>query len=162
MIAASSTPRPLTGRHVALGVAGFFAVVIGLDALFVTWAVQTFPGEVSERAYEDGLAYNQTLAERRAQESLGWTAQVRQGAVPGQVTASFSDAEGATLAGLTVQAALTRPATDAGAATVALRAVQPGVYAGATPLQAGAWDLKLTARDGRGRTFEATRRLVWR
>ncbi|HYE44111.1 MAG TPA: FixH family protein, partial [Caulobacteraceae bacterium] len=99
MSAQAKVPFTVKGRHVLFGVVGFFAVVIALDSLFVTWAVQTFPGEVSTRAYEDGLAYNRTLAARQEQKALGWTAKVLQGAQPGAVRVAFAGPSGETLDG---------------------------------------------------------------
>lgn len=150
------------GWHVLVSVVAFFAVVISLDMLFVVWAVDSFPGEVSGRAYEDGIAYDKTLAARRAQARLGWTARVTQGASPGQVAAEFRGPDGETLDGLTVKATFTRPATDHGRRVAVLRAAPGKPYVGAVRLDDGAWDLTLTASDARGRTFEAHRRLVWR
>jgi len=150
------------GWHVLTGVVAFFAVVIGLDALFVFWAVDSFPGEVSGRAYEDGIAYDRTLAARRAQTRLGWTARVTQGNSPGQITADISGPDGDRLKGLTVKATFVRPATDHGRMIVDLRPEPGGLYRGGARLGDGAWDLTLTAADARGRTFEAHRRLVWR
>lgn len=163
MTAAVRQPFTVKGRHVLFGVLGFFTVVVGLDSLFVVWAVQTFPGEVSSRAYEDGLAYNQAIAARKAQASLGWTAKVAQGARPGEVSVALSDAAGKPIEGLAVAARFTRPATEEGALTTTLRAsTTPGTYAGAGSAEPGAWDLHLTATDRDGRRFEAERRLVWR
>ena len=162
MTAAVRQPFIVRGRHVLFWVLGFFAVVIGLDALFVTWAVQTYPGEVSSKAYEDGLAYNRTLAERRAEQALGWTASVRQEGAPGAVGATFADAAGRPLERLRVEARFTRPATDDGAVVVAMRAGPDATYRAAPTLGAGAWDLEMTARDAQGHTFRATRRLIWR
>ncbi|MBX7248634.1 MAG: FixH family protein [Caulobacteraceae bacterium] len=154
--------RPLTGRHVLIGVVGFFAVVVGLDSLFTVWAVQTFPGEVSPHAYEDGLAYNRAIAARRTQARLGWRARVTQAGRPGAIVAAFEDAAGRPLEGLAVKAAFTRPATEAGARVITLKPDAAGAYAGTAALGGGAWDLTLTATDRQGRRFEAQRRLVWR
>ena len=162
----TDTPGPrtsvITGRHVLFAVVAFFAVVIGLDTLFTVWAVQTFPGEVSPRAYEDGLAYNRILAERRAESALGWRTRVTQGSAPGHVTARFVDAAGRPIEGLTVKAAFTRPATQSGSRTAMLTAAPADQYAGGPALADGAWDLTLTASDAQGREFQARRRLVWR
>lgn len=160
--AAAAPGFTVKGRHVLMAVVGFFVVVIGLDSLFVVWAVQSFPGEVSSRAYEDGLAYNQTLKTRRAQAALGWSTKVSQGGAPGRVGVSFTDAAGTPIEGLRVTAKFVRPTTDAGAREAALRAAAPGLYEGGPELAPGAWDLTLTAVDADGRSFEARRRLVWR
>lgn len=152
----------ITGRHVLIAVVAFFLVVIGLNTLFTVWAVQTFPGEVSPRAYEDGLAYNRILAERRAEAALGWSTRVTQGPRPGDVTVRFIDAGGKPIEGLTVKAAFTRPATRSGARAAKLTSVSVGEYTGGPALEYGAWDLTLTASDANGRAFQARRRLVWR
>ncbi len=157
----SASSFMITGRHVLFAVVAFFVVVIGLDTLFTVWAVQTFPGEVSPRAYEDGLAYNRILAERRAEAALGWSTRVAQESQPGRVSVRFFDAGGKPIEGLTVTAAFTRPATQAGSRTATLTAAA-GTYVGGPALAEGAWDLTLTASDAQGREFQARRRLVWR
>ena len=157
-----AAPKVITGRHVLIAVVAFFVLVVGLDTLFTVWAVQTFPGEVSPRAYEDGLAYNRILAERRAEAALGWTTRVTQGSEPGRVSVRFADAGGKPIEGLVVKAAFTRPATQAGSRTATLAAAPGGEYLGGPALSDGAWDLTLTASDARGREFQARRRLVWR
>jgi nitrogen fixation protein FixH len=153
--------RPLTGRHVLMITVGFFLAVFAVDGVFVYRAIATFPGEVSATAYEDGLAYDRTLAARDRSAALGWKVEVAAGAVPGRVIARISDAAGAPLAGLTVSGDLTRPATDAGRKRLEFRPLRPGVYQAEAGIGRGGWDLTLEARDGRGRAFEARRRLVW-
>lgn len=68
--------RVLRGIHVFWWVAGFFAVTIALDAMFVFWAVQSFPGEQVKNSYVLGLDYNREVARREAQRELGWSAEV--------------------------------------------------------------------------------------
>lgn len=157
----SVTAKPgfvIKGWHVLAGVVGFFAVIIGIDTLFVVQAVRTYPGEVSVTPYEDGLAYNQRIAQLEAQEALGWDAGVA--AEPGAVLVRLRDGEGRPLTGLTLTGRLQRPATEAGAQTLAFVERAPGDYA--APADAtGAWDLTVEARAGSGARFEAERRLSW-
>jgi len=159
---AHAAPKPITGKHVLWGVILFFAVVIGLDTLFTVWAVRSFPGEVSETAYEDGLKYNRTIEARQAQAALGWTAEVEAGEQPGAVRVRLAGPNGVGLEGLRVSARLERPATAAETHALTLRQVAPGLYEGAVAAGRGAWDLAIVARDARGNRFEAERRLVWR
>jgi nitrogen fixation protein FixH len=70
----SSGGWTLTGRHVLGVVVGFFAVIIALNIWFLTLAYRTFPGQVSDTPYEDGLAFNQRLAAQAAQARRGWEA----------------------------------------------------------------------------------------
>ena len=78
----SSGGWTLTGRHVLGVVVGFFAIVIALNIWFLTLAYRTFPGQVSETPYEDGVAFNRHLATQEAQARLGWEAAAAAGATP--------------------------------------------------------------------------------
>lgn len=68
--------RALRGVHVFWWVAGFFAITFALDAMFVVWAVQSFPGEQVKNSYVLGLDYNREVERRNAQQKLGWAAEV--------------------------------------------------------------------------------------
>ena len=67
-------PFRITGWHVLVSVVAFFGVVIAVDSLFLVLAYRSHPGQVSVTPYEDGLAYNRAVAQRRAQAAMGWTA----------------------------------------------------------------------------------------
>jgi nitrogen fixation protein FixH len=151
----------LKGAHVLAMVVGFFLVVIGVDAAFTVLAVRSFPGEVSRTAYEDGLKYNAEIEARAAQAALGWTVEVQTGA-PGEVTVRVTDAAGAPLEGLHVTGTLERPATAAGRSRALFRQIGPGVYRADARTPRGGWDLRLKARDARGREIRVERRLLWR
>jgi nitrogen fixation protein FixH len=154
-------PFRLTGWHVLAITVGFFGLVIGVNAVFIVSAVKTFPGEVSKTPYEDGLAYDRTIDARERQAALGWTAEVEADRGPGVVLARFTDARGAPIEGLSLTGELQRPATTQGAHALAFRSVGHGVYEARAAAPGGGWDLTLTARDGKGRAFEAERRIVW-
>ena len=77
-------PFRITGWHVLVSVVAFFGVVIAVDSLFLVLAYRSHPGQVSVTPYEDGLAYNRAVAQRRAQAAMGWTAT----AAPGWSSAS--------------------------------------------------------------------------
>ena len=49
----------------------FFIVVAILDGIFVTLAITTHTGLVTEKAYEKGLAYNEVLERAEKQKSMG-------------------------------------------------------------------------------------------
>jgi nitrogen fixation protein FixH len=74
MSARASKPFELRGVHVLAGLLAFFGAIIAVNIVFAVAAVQTFPGEDVRRSYLQGLRYNETLAERQAQSSLGWRA----------------------------------------------------------------------------------------
>ena len=60
-------PFRITGWHVLVSVVAFFGVVIAVDSLFLVLAYRSHPGQVSVTPYEDGLAYNRAVAQRRAE-----------------------------------------------------------------------------------------------
>jgi nitrogen fixation protein FixH len=149
----------LKGWHVLAAFILFFGVDIAVNTVFMMSAYKTFPGETSLTPYEDGVAYNATLRQRRAQATLGWKlAAGVQGA--GLVRVDASDRSGAPIHGLAVSVRLERPATESGERDLQLRESAPGVYtAGANGL-VGAWDLDVTARDAAGHVASADRRLT--
>jgi nitrogen fixation protein FixH len=155
----SSGGWTLTGRHVLGVVVGFFAVIIALNIWFLTLAYRTFPGQVSDTPYEDGLAFNQRLAAQAAQARLGWEAAAAADSRGPWV--ELSDAEGGPLRGLTVTGRLERPATEAGHRLLAFRETSPGRYEAPAGGLTGAWDLSFRAVDPQGRAFEGRRRLTW-
>ena len=162
MITASSTPPrvPFTvkGWHVAAGVVAFFAIVIGVDAAFLTLAYRTHPGQVAPRPYEAGLIYNAELERLRAQEALGWRAALE--ARPDGVIVLLRDRDGQPLRGLKVTATLLRPATEQGRSVLTLTETAPGQYSGPRAGLSGVWDARIDATGG-GHSFVAERRLTW-
>lgn len=147
------------GWHVGAGISAFFALVFVFDGYFTWLAFKTFPGEVSTTPYEDGLAYNRTLAQGEAQARLGWRAMAS--AEQGLAVLEFEGPNGRPVEGLTISATLIRPATDSGRLTPAFKEAAPGRYEAPTGRIAGAWDLTAVATDAQGRTFRAQRRLTW-
>lgn len=156
---AAKPPFVLTGWHVLAMVVAFFAVVIGVDAVMITQAYRTFSGQVAKNPYEAGIAFNRTLARRRAEAALGWTVTADDTA-DRRVVLRFADRDGKPLEGLTVTGVMERPATETGRLNLTFEAVAPGVYRSG-PAPAGAWDLSATARSGRGDLMEAQRRFTW-
>lgn len=162
MSAGSAPPRPpftIKGWHVAAAVVAFFAVVIGVDAVFLTLAYRTHPGQVEARPYETGLIYNAELERLRTQEALGWRAAVE--TRPEGLSVLLQDREGAPLSGLTVKATLQRPATELGRSVMILTETSPGRYLGDHAGLSGAWDTEIAATGTAGESFLAERRLKW-
>lgn len=149
----------ITGWHVLAGVTAFFGIVVAVDVSFAVMAYRTFPGEVSVTPYEDGIAYNKTLAQLAAQQKLGW--QAAAAAENGAVVMIVKDREGQPVTGLSVSAKLERPATETGRINAAFREIAPGRYEARIGRETGAWDLTAEARDKAGRLFVAERRLTW-
>jgi nitrogen fixation protein FixH len=149
----------ITGWHVLAGFLAFFALVIAVDAVMITLAYRTHPGAVSVTPYEDGIAYNQALAQKRAQARMGWSLTAGLGA-SGRLEVTARAAAGAPVRGLAVTALLQRPATEEGRFALRLVETRPGLYVAVDPHPHGAWDVEIDARDAKGRRFLADRRLV--
>lgn len=154
-------PNPgfrITGWHVFIGIVLFFAVIIGVDVLFIVKAYDSFSGQIVANPYEAGLAFDQRLRDQKHQLALGWT--VDAGVLDdGQLLVTVADRAGAPVTGLSAAARLERPATEKGALDLPLTETGPGRYQAKAPLLHGAWDLTALLRGPQGQ-FEAQRRIV--
>ncbi len=65
-------PRELTGRAVLFWLLGFFAVIIGVNAVMIRLASTTFGGVETASSYKAGLAFRQDIEAAEQQEALHW------------------------------------------------------------------------------------------
>jgi nitrogen fixation protein FixH len=138
----------------------FFAIVIAIDVGMAVQAYRTFSGEVAEDPYQAGLLYNRTLAARRTQAALGWSADIAMIA-GGDLRLTVKDKAGRPVDGLQVKAVLERPATETGREHLVFRQTAPGLYDAKAGHLSGAWDVHVSAADAAGHPFEAEERFVW-
>jgi len=148
----------LKGWHVLVAFLVFFGADIGINTVFMVSAYKTFPGETTLTPYEDGLAYNSALKQRRAQAALGWKLAAGVDA-PDALRVEVVDRAGAPVRGLRVSALLQRPATEDGQRTATFKETAPGVYIARDGRLTGAWDVEVTAVNDRGDVAKADRRL---
>jgi nitrogen fixation protein FixH len=153
----------ITGKHVLLAMLGLFGIVIAVNLVFVTLAIDTFTGVTTANPYKEGLAYNQVLAARDAQRDLGWQGAVgfaAAGSGRERISVALSDAAGSPLTGLQLDGSLRRPTNEGLDRPLAWRETAPGRYQAEVALpQRGNWDLVVSADDGRHPTFEMRARL---
>lgn len=130
---------------------GFFVTLFAVQGGFVTIAVKTFPGLVTDQPYATGLGYNDVLKRQAAEAALGWRIETRfteTGPLSGRVTLDLLDADGRPLnAEVTAQAErmtrfpqivpLTPEVTAPGRVILSLR----------LPV-AGRWFMRLSLRHG--------------
>jgi nitrogen fixation protein FixH len=64
--------KPLTGRKVLLMLVAFFGVVIGVNLVMMTLAIQTLPSTEVDSAYSASLAYEKEIATAREQTARNW------------------------------------------------------------------------------------------
>jgi nitrogen fixation protein FixH len=149
----------LKGWHVLAGMIGFFATIIAVNIVFITLAVRSFPGEETRRSYVQGLAYNDVLEERRAQEALGWSASVN--LTQTRVMVEVRDAGAEPVDGLRLSGHLRHPADGALDRALTFTQVREGVYAaGVSDLGPGRW--RLDAQAAGDTPFAVEAELNWR
>jgi nitrogen fixation protein FixH len=153
----------LKGGHVLAILLAFFGVTVGVNAIFTAYAIATFSGEDIARPYLSGLAYNETLAARAAQQRLGWTTTIaleRRGAGDATLRVRVTTAAGAALSGLIVAAKLRRP-TDSRLDRDLPLDLKGDTYEASVPeLASGQWDVIVRTAAADGTPFEARRRVV--
>lgn len=156
--------KPLKGAHVLAMVAAFFVVIFVANGVFITLAVESFPGQVIDKPYEAGVRYNETLDAKAAQDALGWTAEIERAARDGDEAAiaiRFRSAAGDTLYGLEVNGELRRPASDGDDRALAFSPGEDGAYiVWAKNVGEGAWDLTARAEGPGGESFTLEKRLI--
>ncbi|MBL8544225.1 MAG: FixH family protein [Hyphomonadaceae bacterium] len=161
-----STSREFTlkGGHVLIMMLLFFGAVIAVNTGFIVMAMRSFPGEDVAHSYTQGVEYNQTLAERRAQAALGWTAAagLQQGADGAVVEVTLRDRAGAPIEGATVTGQIRREATSAFDQNLSFAPLGGGRYAApAGALQHGRWQLRAHAQDAGGEALDFDAELTW-
>ncbi len=139
----------IRGKHVLLAMLAFFGAIILVNLVFVYFALDTWTGITTDNAYQEGLEYNQTLAERDAQRALGWKAAVSVISADGgeeSLSVTLTDRDGRPLRGLLVSGSLRRPTHEGHDQPVVLAEETDGRYTSplSLPLR-GNWDLSLTA-----------------
>lgn len=145
----------LTGRHVFFVLAAFFAVTIGVNAVFITAAVRTFRGEEVPKAYLQGLDYNTVLERRAAQKALGWTSRLT---LEGDRLLLDMAAPDGALPGLVLEAGLKHPADKSLDHALAFENLGEGRYAASLAgVPEGHWTFWV--RTNEGPPFEAEQRL---
>ena len=145
--------RRLTGWHVLWILIGGFAIVFAVNGVMAWYAIETFPGLVSNDAYREGLEYNRTLDAMAEQEKLGWRVDVELAGAGTKraVTARFRDRDGHPISGLTVNATMVWPVVSGNDRRAALDETAPGDYRAAIALPSlGNWrlDVEAVRRDG--------------
>ena len=132
--------KPFTGRHMAVVLCGFFAVVIAVNMLMATLATRTFGGVVVENSYVASQAFNGWLAKARQQERLGWS-----------INPSLAADRRVTLAVSVANAAASGVASHplGRLPDVAIRFHRSGeLLVSDKPLPEGRWHVRLTVRRG--------------
>jgi nitrogen fixation protein FixH len=154
----------IRGAHVLAAMLCFFAAVIAINVAFAVAAVRSFPGEDVRRSYLQGLNFNDTLAQRRAQAAIGWSVrseliETRQGPA---VHLRLRDAEGRAIRDASVEGALRWPTDARLDRSLAFEPRGDGVYvARLAQLRAGRWIMRARASNAAGGSLDFEAELTW-
>ena len=165
--APADRPTDSGSRWIPWVFVAFFGVVVAVNATMIFFAIDSWTGlgDETRNSYQQGLRYNDNLAEQDVQRALGW--EVGHGfdrTEPGNahVWMELEDAYGNRLSRAVVSARIVRPTHSGHDFTVDLPHVGQGRYAAdvAFPL-AGQWEVRLTAEDSAG-TYRLWDRVIVR
>lgn len=131
-----------TGRHAAMILVAFFAVVIAVNVLMARLATSTFGGLVVENSYVASQDFNRWLDEAAREKALGWSARFERGA-GGEIVLALADRQGNPLAGAKVTVDAVHPLGRQPDHQLAVRELGQGRYA--APLEPGRWRLRVQA-----------------
>lgn len=129
--------RPFTGRHMAIILTGFFAIVFAVNFTMARYAVETFSGTVVDNSYVASQQFNRWLDRARAERALGWRAVALPGVGP--VDLSVVDAAGRPLVGADIDAVARHPLGLLPDATLHFAEIGPGRYRSTAALAATRW-----------------------
>ena len=156
---------PGRSRWIPFAFVGFFAVVLVTNAAMIWLAFATWTGLETESAYQKGLAYNDRLAEARAQTARGWQVDVAFAErAPRRlaIALDLADRHGNPLERALVAATLLRPTHEGHDRRVALERRLHGRYAAEVELPlAGQWDVDLKV-EAAGEVWRGARRVFLR
>lgn len=155
----------LKGRHVLAMLLAFFASIVAANAIFITLAVRTFPGEEEKKSYLQGLHFNDRLKERESQAALGWNAEIAQerpSTGEAKIELAFMSRSFAPVTGLKVTGSLSGLVDDTKDRALDFVEAAPGVYrVMIVGIDSGAWRLDATATGRRGEVFTLEKRMAF-
>ncbi|MBI1774017.1 MAG: FixH family protein [Proteobacteria bacterium] len=150
---AASPPRPRQSSWIPWALIGALLVVMGANALLIHFALDSWTGLVTDRAYDEGLAFNQTLAQAKAEAAQGWNVSVRVLPTEGgaELELTVSDRAGRALTDLDAETTWIRPIGSAARVERALANRGNGHYGGSIPLPSrGQWEIRVSLAHAEG------------
>jgi len=138
--------NPEKGTWVLCAFVAFFAVIVAVNAVFITKALNTHSGVVVKQPYKKGLDFNATLERARAQQGVEHDVSFENGTL--RLTLPVQNAQ--------VSVSFFRPVKDGFDFETVLKHTGHGVYEVKPdfPLS-GAWNARLKAT-WESRTFQTT------
>lgn len=151
----SAAPRSLIPWIFVAGM----ALVLVVNGIMVTIAIDTFTGIAATDPYREGIEYNQALAAQKQQDALGWQLEIRR--ADGDLLLQARGPGGQPLDGLRLTARLVRPVEPLPDVAVEFAGEGGGIYrAVVAPPRPGQWDVLVDAVNEAGRFHLKQRVLV--
>ncbi len=154
--------KEITAKHVLFGLIGFFAIIFAVNGVFLTHAIQSFPGEAEEKSYLQGINFNEKLSQKKAQASLEWRSEIGliEAGSPGNsiIEARFFDAQNMPINMLNVSATLSQHDDDHQQMHLSFKGIGDGRYqADVSALTAGRVTIEIMAVQENATSFNATK-----
>ena len=138
--------RRFTGWHMTAIMVGFFGVVVAVNLTMATLASRTFGGMVVDNSYVASQNFNRWLDEARAQQALGWTAEVAR-MTDNRLRVTLAAPAGP-LAGARVGGVAHHPLGRAPDLALAFDALGGGAYLSSEPVPTGRRSIRLIVSRG--------------
>ncbi len=159
--------EPHTSKPIDKFIPWFFVLFfVGLALLlgdFVSIAIRTDPGVVTEDAYKKGLAYNYVIEQQRLQDKLGWQGEVtvkKDAQQNAMIVFKLLDKHKKPVENAQVQVTFIRPTQKKHDVTVGLTSVSPGLYEGKALLPfSGLWEARAVAQRDKD-SYQMTKRIT--
>ena len=147
---------PSRGRWIPWCFVGGMLLVVAVNAVLVWFALSSFTGVATPRAYDRGRTYNDVLTEAARQDALGWRAATTfEG---NELRVRVTDAPGAPVQG-ELGGVLLRPLSGESLA-LGFRRIGPGLWAATVrPPHPGLWQARLRLQ-GPGGAFDIRERVI--
>lgn len=124
----NAIPKPLTGRAVLFVMLGFFSVILGVNGVFLAYALSTDTGIVANEPYRKGLKYNERIAADERQSELGWASEIEFDVANSKLVTVLKDGNGLPLTGLIAKVVVGRAATNRNDVGANMTEASPGRY----------------------------------
>lgn len=135
----------IKGKHVLLGILGFFGAVFAVNGAFVFFALDSWSGLDIDDPYARGLHYREEVEQARHWDVRVGSEQTGPEAV--RLMVELANTDGVALRGLGVTAEIRRPTVDTLDQTVHLAFDGRNMFSADVALPAaGQWDVRVRAR----------------
>lgn len=155
--------KQLSGKHVLFGLLSFFAVIFIVNGIFLSKAISSFPGEITKKSYIQGINYNDTIERKRAQQELGWIAEVGTVSLKtgNALLVRLFDERNMPLEGLSVTALLSQHSNGHKTLEAELEPLGGGEYSiSVDALTKGRWTSQILVSSNEGASFEVKKEII--